>query len=214
MKLYFDSRDNAWALVLPVSVLETHEWPSLELPKHVDGPVWDVGSNIGCLTLAAAAAGRAVTAFEMSTRAVDLLRKSRDANGLDFEVVARGFATVEQRYRAPTTSHPGNRLTFSDAGAERTITYLEAEKRYGTPDLVKMDIEGMEEDFFTNPGFKRWICERKIVFFVEVHSALLGHTPTWEDVPHIDLEGGHFIYCADPARLDQLLEALGVDARA
>jgi FkbM family methyltransferase len=213
MRLYFDSRDNISALVLPASVLETHEWPLLELPKHVDGPVWDVGSNIGLLTLAAAARGRTVTAFDMSSRAAELLRRSRDANGFDFEVVARGFATTEMSYRAPATSYPGNRLSLSEAGAERTITYTEAEEQYGTPALVKMDIEGMEEDFFTSPGFKRWICDRNVVFFVEVHSALLGHTPTWEDVPHIDLEGGHFLYCADVALLDRLLASLGVAER-
>jgi len=212
MRLYFDSRDNAWALVVPSATLEGREWPLLELPKHVDGPVWDIGANIGSLTLAAAKAGRTVTAFEMSPRAVELLLRSRDANGFDFEVVARGFAMTEGTYRAPATAYPGNRLTFSDEGSSRTITHTEAAERYGTPALIKMDIEGMEEVFLTSPDFKRWICEHEIVFYVEVHSKHLGTTPVWEDVPHVNFPDAHYLYCSDAARLRRLLEVLRTDA--
>lgn len=213
LRLYFDSRDNAAALVVPASMLEQREWPLLELPKHIDGPVWDIGANVGYLTLTAAGLGRKTTAFEMSARAAALLVRSREANGLNFEVVPRGFALEEKSYHAPGTSHPGNQIEFSDDGSERTITYAEAEKSYGTPALIKMDIEGMEKGFFESPGFKAWIVEKEIIFVVEVHTRLLGFTPVWEDVPHVQLPSTHFLYCANKAKLNRLLETLAVKAR-
>lgn len=210
-RLYFDGRDNTSVLVLPASELETHEWPLLELPTLIDGPVWDIGANIGLLTLAAASAGRRVTAFELSSRAAELLRMSRDANDLDFDVVDRAFAMTEESYGAPVTSHPGNRLTPSAGGAGRTITRSEAEARYGTPSLVKMDIEGMEGGFLADSDFKDWICQNRIIFYVELHTHLLGHTPIWADVPHVSFRGAHVLYCADAARLERLLGGLGID---
>ena len=205
LRLYFDSRDNAAALVIPARMLE--------LPKYVDGSVWDIGANIGYLTLVAAGLGRGVIAFEMSARASELLEKSRDANGLHFDIVPRGFAVEEKSYQAPDTSHPGNQIEFSDEGSVCTITYAEAEASYGTPALIKMDIEGMEKGFFENPEFKKWIIEKQIVFVVEVHTGLLGCTPCWEDVPHVQLPSTHFLYCSDTIRLNRLLEQLGVELR-
>lgn len=213
LRLYFDSRDNAAALVIPTSMLEQREWPLLELPKYVDGPIWDIGANVGYLTLAAASMGRVVTAFEISARAAELLAKSREANGLNFEVVPRGFALEEKGYNAPDTSHPGNQIEFSDGGSARTITYAEAEKNYGIPALIKMDIEGMEKGFFESSEFKKWIVEKEIIFVVEVHTSLLGFTPLWEDVPYVQLPSTHFLYYSDVARLNRLLEDLGMEER-
>ena len=195
-------------------VLEKREWPLLELPAHIDGPVWDIGANVGYLALTAAGLGRSVVAFEMSTRAVELMEKSRAANQLDFNVVPRAFSVQEKTYIPPSTSHPGNQLSASSKGDSHTITYTEAEKLFGVPALIKMDIEGMEKDFFTCDDFKQWIISQEIFFVVEVHSSLIGFTPTWGDVPHVQLPSTHYLYCGDALRLNRLMEDLGLALRA
>ena len=200
--LFLDFRDNFDAFLTSDEDMRKREWPVMEIPEKMEGMVWDIGANLGYLSVRAASAGRAVVSFELSTRAIELLEKTRSANDLSFEIVPRAFLAENVSYTPPTTSWSGNKAQIEDEGSTQSITFQEAEAQFGTPALIKMDIEGAEEAFFEHAEWKQWLIDHKILWIVEVHAHMIGHTPIWEDVPHIVLPSTHYVYCSDESKLD------------
>lgn len=212
LKIHLDFRDNFDALFTSQKDFLKREWPVMELPAWINGLVWDVGANAGYVTLRSAANGNQTVAFELSSRAVELLKKSRAVNKLDFEIVPRAFLTSEVHYEAPKTSRSGNRIQTTNPGNETSITFQEAEKLYGVPKLIKMDIEGSEKEFFASAEWKEWICKNNILWVVEVHHSVLGFTPIWDDVPYILLPTGHFAYQISESGLASLVKYFFLNA--
>jgi hypothetical protein len=71
-----------------------------------------------------------------------------------------------------------------------------------------MDIEGGEADFFESNAFKAWLTGNRIIWLVEVHTAKLGFTPAWDDVPRYELDPGHVLYDVDESRLNRFVSSL------
>jgi len=84
------------------------------------------------------------------------------------------------------------------------MSFQEAERIFGTPKLIKMDIEGGEKDFFDSQDYKEWLIAHSIVWLVEIHFDKLKFTPEWHDVPHDEIRPGYFIYCNNPSELERI----------
>jgi len=202
--VFMDFRDSIDYVSKTKSDLEYLEWPLMAFPEIVDGHVWDVGANIGLFAVNAARAGRQCTAFEFSPKACDLMRRTKRVNDLDFKVVERPMTAMRLSYVPPSTAHPENALVRADENRFFSLSFQEAERLYGTPKFIKMDIEGGEKGFFDSHEFKEWFSARGIVWYVEVHSEKLKATPEWHDIPHAELAPGHVLYCSDPAEVQRL----------
>lgn len=214
-RVFMDLRDNIDDLTKSRYDLELREWPLHALPEIVGGDVWDVGANVGLFSVRAAQCGHRCTAFELSPKAVSLMRRTRDAGGLDFEVVDRPLTCATRLYEPPRSAHTENSLVPSENAEHTSITFEEAEGAYGTPRLLKMDIEGGEKEFFESDAFKAWILDRSIVWMVEVHSEQLGHTPEWTEVPHVELAPRQVLYCRDESEIERVAsECERLDPRA
>lgn len=149
---------------------ETLEVPTYEIMTQRWGAVWDVGANFGFFSLAAARAGNNVTAFDLSENALDLLKASAVLNNLKVTTVARPLTLQPVAYDPPSDSSCMNALSAAQGGSRQSIDYLEAERLHGTPNLIKMDIEGGEEAFLNSPEFLNWLKAKKISTLVELHN--------------------------------------------
>ncbi|MBV9463720.1 MAG: FkbM family methyltransferase [Verrucomicrobiae bacterium] len=154
-----------WLVLSPEHSFETG---TIELLSKKWGTVWDVGSNFGFYSLLAARAGNRVVAFDLSADAIALLEQSAKLNGLPITTVARPLSVAPRPYRAVDGASCQNRVGF-ESGEAMTLGFREAEKRYGTPNLIKMDIEGGEREFFDSPDFLAWLRDSQINFLVELH---------------------------------------------
>lgn len=170
LKVCFDSRDHPFIWYTRQRDLENCEGikPYLEGGGSV---FWDIGSNAGIYALYAAKNGWKVTAFDLSPKCTALLKKSAQANNLKIVIVTAAFTSKPIRYDIPFTATAGNSIqnrTFDISST--SMTWREAETHFGTPHLIKMDIEGAELDLINDPGFRSWLAEHKITLLVEVHS--------------------------------------------
>jgi FkbM family methyltransferase len=160
----------------------------------IKGNVWDVGCNIGVFSLYAASQGNNVVAFDISPKAVALLEKSAERNHLPVKTVTRAFSVSTFRYSAPTDADTRNRPGDATANAaESSITYLEAEKQFGTPRFIKLDIEYGEVAFLRSDEFKHWIKTHGISLLVELHESEYWNL-VWPDVPHIVFDESHALF--------------------
>lgn len=131
-----------WAGLFERQVLEA----LVELARRSDGPIWDVGANVGYHTLALARI-RPVVAIEPVPELADLVRRHAALNKLPVTVVE---AAVADRVDAPYRLRRSNvdlgmsRLARGDGEPVKITTLDELAKQYGVPGLVKMDIEGEE----------------------------------------------------------------------
>lgn len=132
------------------------------------GLVWDIGSNFGFYSLAAARAGNRVVAFDLSPAALRLLEASCRLNKLEVQRVAQPVTLNSKAYTQPRGSNCMARIQ-AGKGDFYSLSYEEAERRYGRPDLIKMDIEGGEREFLESQGFQNWLRENHISWLVEVH---------------------------------------------
>jgi len=153
-------------LVLPQS--RTIEAPSHELMTRRWGKVWDIGCNFGFYSMAAARAGNDVVAFDMSPQVLAMVDRSCRLNGVCVTTVARAVTTSPRTYTAPRTSACTNQC-IAGTGGSQSLTYLEAEKAYGTPAFIKMDIEGGEREFLESEAFQDWLQDKRITMLVEMH---------------------------------------------
>jgi FkbM family methyltransferase len=135
-----------------------YERPLVEWLKRALGPAdvfWDVGANIGAISLVAAGLCRRVVAFEPDPRSIGELRRNIDANGLsNVEIVpsalglAAGSATLYQsagNNTGLTSLVPGR----SQAIDERVVRVIRADDFIAehaglAPTVMKLDVEGAE----------------------------------------------------------------------
>jgi FkbM family methyltransferase len=160
--------DHLQWIVLPED--RTLEGPTYRIMTERWGNVWDVGANFGFFSMAAARAGNRVTAFDLSEKALELLGASAALNQLQVTTVARPLTLRPEKYSPPEDSSCQNKLSIG-VGTRETIGYREAAQTHGTPNLIKMDIEGGEESFLASEEFLRWLQSEKISILVEIHGA-------------------------------------------
>jgi FkbM family methyltransferase len=166
--------------------------PIFDVIPKPPGRIWDVGSNVGIFSLKAAQMGHAVVAFDISGKALRLLKRAADSNRFSVTAVPRAFSVETFSYRAPDSCMADNRVAAAGTEApERSITYLEAaESLGGTPQLIKMDIEGGEEAFLDSADFRKWLLSNRIAWVVELHRPEFVKK-LWRDVPVRMLDAGH-----------------------
>lgn len=188
-----DFRDHAIWWASSARRVETEEGFDRML-RGVKGNVWDVGCNVGVFSLYAASIGNQVTSFDISPKAIALVRKSAARNGLKLEIVSQAFAVRTFRYTPPTNADTRNRPTEGQGGEQETsITFLEAEKRFGTPAFIKLDVEYAEVEFLKSAEFREWIRSKKIPLLVELHEQSFWEL-VWSDVPYIRFTDWHVLF--------------------
>lgn len=207
-KIFMDLRDNIDDLTRSTTELENREGLVLDLPRIVDGLIWDVGANIGLFAVRAATLDKPCVAFELSPKAAYLLEKTRNHNNLSFILVQQPMTVAPQKYNPPVSASAENKMECICDGKMTSISYQEAADRYGVPRLIKMDIEGGEESFFNSKEFKRWIVDNEILWLVEVHHRQIGYYPEWDDVPHCSIGEEHVLYTANKGLLNCIMQSL------
>jgi FkbM family methyltransferase len=155
--------------------------------------VWDAGSNIGIFSLRAAQLGHSVVAFDISRKALALLKRSAEESGLAaISTVPRAFTVRRIRYAPPSSSEGENRVTAApDGTGEQSVTYSEAAEAHGVPDLLKMDIEGMESEFLASADFRAWVMRNRVVWVVDLHRRE-AVAELWGDAPWRRLDESHY----------------------
>jgi FkbM family methyltransferase len=204
--IFMNLRDNIFYFSMSTPELEKYEENVMSVLEFCEGPIWDVGANVGLFSVRASLFGLRCVAFELSPVTCRLLQKTKEFNHLDFDIIEQPFTLINRSYLPPKTASAENKVTFVDTGDYKTITYQEAHKFYGLPALIKMDIEGGEAEFFNSVKFKKWLLDYSIAWLVEVHHEKLGFLPEWQDVPHAILQSNHYLYCKDSSKLDRLTE--------
>jgi len=158
------------------------------------GVVWDVGSNFGLFSILAEKAGNKVIAFDPSELAIDHLNTTKAINRCsNLITISKPLASKKVRYKKVKDASCTNVMfPFSHCvhGID-AITYKEAEAKYGTPNLIKMDIEGGEKAFLEHPGFIQWLDKKKISMIVELHHGYVPHTI---DHAHVNALTRHHIF--------------------
>ena len=122
--------------------------------------LWDIGANIGAVTLVAARQCRRVVAFEPDRRALDLLTRHVDANGITNVTIVPG-ALADSTGTAVLHSGPAHNLGMSTltpdtpdrdrpaSPATAVIPTLRADdfvrdRPELRPTILKLDVEGAE----------------------------------------------------------------------
>lgn len=135
------------------------------------GTVWDVGANFGLFSILTAKAGNTVIAFDPSHAAIDQLEESRRINNCsNLRTVPKPLSVRTIQYKKPKTASCTNSVYEVDKG-HVSITYKDAEKEYGIPNFIKMDIEGDEKQFLEDSDFLEWIKQHSITLLIEIHGA-------------------------------------------
>ena len=212
-RVYMDLRDNIHYLVMlhgKLSCLEPRVFAVLDC---VQGPVWDVGCNIGAFSIRAAKLGHSVTAFDLSSKAIDYLQRTASYNQLDITAIDRPVTVSPTTCLRPDTSHTENKVDTTPGSTGgltcNSLTFLQAADRYGIPRLLKMDIEGGEEEFLRSPEFKDWIRKNRIAWLLEVHRHV-SRNLLWDDIPFIEVDTNHLLIHAEPVLLASVSERLPI----
>lgn len=188
-----DLRDHAIWWASSARRVETGEGFDLML-RGVKGNVWDVGCNVGVFALYAASIGNKVTAFDISPKAIALVKKSAARNRLELNIVPQAFAVRTFQYAAPGNADTRNRPQEGGAEAMHTsMTFQEAEQRFGTPAFIKLDVEYAEVEFLKSAEFKDWIRSKQIPLLVELHEPHFWDL-VWPDVPHLRFSDCHVLF--------------------
>jgi FkbM family methyltransferase len=110
--------------------------------------VWDIGANVGLFSFAAASLGAQVLAVEGDTWLVNLLQRSVAINHLPVTVLPAAVAEVCGIGRLQLSQAGRASNSLGEAGgngqAVVTITLDWILRHFPAPQLVKIDIEGME----------------------------------------------------------------------
>jgi len=191
--VYVDFKDHAIWWASDTRRVEVAEGFDLML-KGIKGKIWDVGCNVGIFSLYAASQGNKVTAFDISPKAVALVKKSAARNGLQINMVDRAFAVRSFRYAPPKSADTQNRPEEGAGESTATsMTYLEAEREFGRPDFIKLDIEHAEVEFLKSAEFRGWIKANGIPLLMEIHE-LSYWDHVWNDVPYLRLDDTHALF--------------------
>ncbi|MBB6226536.1 FkbM family methyltransferase [Polymorphobacter multimanifer] len=145
---------------------------------HVDASmaVWDIGANCGVFAFSAAHA-RQVVAVEADPFLANLLLRSVALNGSKVEVVAAavaegtGIASLAIASRGRASNHLVGHGHSQTGGSRAHVTVptisldalLDA---FGPPDLVKLDVEGLETAVLR--GASRLLATARPTFYLEL----------------------------------------------
>ena len=192
MQVCLDLRDSLIYWAVDAKQIEETEGFDRML-EGIQGKVWDVGCNIGLFSLYAAAKGNQVVAFDISEKALALLRKSAQRNSLNIITVDRAFSVIPFKYAPPANADVQNRPDEESSKKNKTsITYFEAAAEFGTPTFIKMDIESAEVDFLKSKEFKAWVKQHNITLLIELHQKHYWDL-VWQDLPHRQFDSDHVL---------------------
>lgn len=165
------------------------------------GVAWDIGAHVGYSVMIMAKAvgptGR-VIGYEPDPDNHELLRRNIDLNGLGGFVEARAVALGSEE--SSGSLHRGELSILTqvraDAGGSVSISTIDAEvfdHGVPVPDLVLVDVEGMEEAVFL--GGRRFLAEHSPAIILEAGPpsvvrllADLGYAGVAVDVDHVLFE--------------------------
>jgi FkbM family methyltransferase len=137
-----------------------------------DCTVWDIGSNIGTYALVAGYSGADVVAFEPGDTAFTRLCRNISLNGLRDRVIAERTALSNEETRKILSDEPGHTggRTISDHGESNgdvvTTARGDTFTEYGSPDVIKIDVEGHEIEVLQ--GLENTLPDVDTVF-IEIH---------------------------------------------
>jgi FkbM family methyltransferase len=168
--------------------------------------VWDVGAHVGFFALALARIvgpdGR-VVAFEADGVNVEALRAAAALNGLD-NVEVRPVAvwsapgTVEFQPRSASDGGHGA-VVEAGGGVMVPATSLDAEAQgQRIPDLVKIDVEGAEEQVLI--GARQLLADHRPIVICEVHVSGRGNEGLLPRVEALFEDAGYAVEQLDPGR--------------
>jgi FkbM family methyltransferase len=135
-----------------------YERPLVEWLKRTlksDDVFWDVGANIGAITLVAARLCRRVVAFEPDPRSLAQLRENVAANGLtNVDILAGALGSEAGTATLYQAAHSNTGMTSlvrgrSEVVAEQPVQVLRADDFVAShpdlsPTVMKVDVEGAE----------------------------------------------------------------------
>jgi FkbM family methyltransferase len=144
--------------------------------------VFDVGANAGFFTLLAAStigpAGKCV-AFDPDPENIASIRRQCSLNGFAWVLAIDaaisdvvGKARLARIHPGAATGHLGGAGTGEQSLDVVTTTLDAAALTYGTPDFVKMDIEGYEGRALS--GAATLLAKRSTTWLIEVHGPAAG----------------------------------------
>lgn len=192
-RVFLNLRDCLFYIAMSRKDLESLEGPVLDVLKRTGGAVWDVGCNVGFFSVYCAVQGRKVTAFDISEPCISLLVRTASFNKLNITTVSTALSTEPFEFFPPSSAHATNSIRSRTVGmAKQSLQYDIAARQYGIPELIKMDIEGAELDFFRSQPFKEWVVNNQVKLLVEVHSAEIWDA-VWKDVPSEKLDDRHIL---------------------
>lgn len=204
VKVYFDLNDNIDDLTRPDFF--KRETDVLRIAECANGLVWDLGCNIGQFAVPMSSRGCSVVAFDISPRACACLQRTADANRLSITVVNQPVGMDAFSFAIPTSARP-TEYTRPPDGTDASgvaIPFPVAVKKFGTPRLVKMDIEGAEAPFFQSRDWRQWILDQGIYWIIEFHPHVIDRSVAWTDVPSFWLDDYHGVYHRDPSEVDRI----------
>jgi FkbM family methyltransferase len=202
--VYFDLNDNIDDLTRPDFL--NREADVLRMADCVQGPVWDLGCNIGQFAIPMSTRGCPVTAFDISPRACLCLRKTAEANHLPITVVNQPVGMEAFAFAIPGSARPTESTRPPDgiSSAGVAMPFPEAVGKFGVPRLVKMDIEGAEAPFFQSLAWRKWILEEGIYWIIEFHPHVIDRAIAWTDVPSFWIDEFHGVYHRDEAAIERI----------
>jgi len=131
--------------------------------------VWDVGANQGTYSIIAALKGAEVHAFEPGSDMVSLAERNAKLNNVDdkitFHNVALGETNETMILRA--AERPGVRWIAEEGDGEKVTVVRGEDVDAPSPDVIKIDVEGAEQQVLEGLGDKLDGCRS---CFIEVHS--------------------------------------------
>jgi FkbM family methyltransferase len=154
-----------------------------------DMTVWDIGANVGLFSFAAASLGARVLAVEADPWMADLLRRSAQLNGLLVTVlpVAVSDTFGISKLHVSKDGRASNSLSGDgDAQPVVTIALDWLLGRFAVPDLVKIDVEGLEAAVLSGAP---QVLQHRPAIFCEV-------TQNHDEVARLLRGAGYRIYAA------------------
>ena len=109
--------------------------------------VWDIGANVGLFSFAAAATASRVVAVEADTWLANLVHRSSLINGLPVTVLPAAVAGESGVVELHVSSEGRASNSLNGDGPAQTVVAVTLDwmlERFPAPQVVKMDVEGME----------------------------------------------------------------------
>lgn len=151
-----DERDYLQQLILVKGFYEREVWRALEERAHGGEVFWDVGAHIGAVTLLALQEPRVreVHSFEpdpQTREILDLHLMLNRASFVSHAYALGGEAGQAELERGPSHNTGQTRVRLNPEGRAprvdvRTIDGLVSAKGLNPPTLLKIDVEGLEEE--------------------------------------------------------------------